>query len=106
MRYVQGSGGSRALALRTAVRYLLDEPDSDRIARSVPPLAREAPDRGGLEVEIEDDLYAELEEEARRQSVSPDLLATHAVMYFLAELDSGRAAARLGDAIKRDAEAK
>jgi hypothetical protein len=58
------------------------------------------------EVELDDDLHAELQRESRRQRVTPDLLAMHALMYYLADLDSGSAAARLGDAMNRDAEAQ
>ena len=58
-----------------------------------------------IELQLEDGLHAELRRESRRQQVTPDLLAMHALMYYLADLDSGRAAARLGDAINRDAEA-
>jgi hypothetical protein len=105
MHYMAGAGGSRTLALRSALRYFLDEPDEGRIARRVPHTARQVDTDEGLEIDVDDELYAELEHEARRQEVTPDLLATHAVMYFMAELDSGRAAARLGDAMNRDAEA-
>ena len=105
MKYVAGTTGSRTIALRSALRYLLDEPEGSRIAKSVPHFARQIDTGGGLEIDVDEKLYAELEREARRQEVTPDLLATHAVLYFLAELDSGRVAARLGDATNRDAEA-
>jgi hypothetical protein len=103
--YVRGTGGSHAAALHTAVRYYLDDWDSGRPAWRVPSLAREAALTSTLEVELPDDLYDELERESRRQDVPADLLATHAVMYFLSDLGTGRAAARLGDAMNRDAEA-
>jgi hypothetical protein len=104
--YVRGTGGSNAVALHAAVRYYLDDSGSGRAAWRVPPLAREEAVAGATEIELDDDLHAQLELEARRQRVTPDLLAAHALLYFLADLDSGRAAARLGAAIKRDAEAK
>jgi hypothetical protein len=104
-KYVRGSGASHAVAFHTAVRYYLSEVDSDRPAWRVPRLARSAVFPDALEVELNDELFAELEREAQRQRVSVDVLATHAVLYFLGDLDSGRAAARLGDAITRDAEA-
>ena len=103
--YVRGIAGSHAAAVQTAVRYYLDDWDSGRPAWRVPRLARNAVFAGALEVDLPGDLHAELERESRRQDVSADVLATHAVMYFLSDLDTGRAAARLGDAIDRDAEA-
>jgi hypothetical protein len=105
-RYVRGTGGSQAAALHTAVRYYLSDCDSGRPAWRVPRLARRDPDAGEVEVEIADELHAELERESKRQRVSTDLLATHALLYFLSDYDTGRVAARLGDAIDdRDAEA-
>jgi hypothetical protein len=103
--YVRGTGGSQAAALHTAVRYYLDDRESGRPAWRVPRLARKAVFTDALEIEIPGDLHAELERESRRQEVPAGLLATHAVMYFLGDLDTGRAAARLGDAMNRDDEA-
>jgi hypothetical protein len=104
--YVRGTGGSHAVALRTAARYYLDDAERGRPAWRVPRPARAAPFAGTLEVEVDDVLYKELEREAVSQDVAPELLAAHAVLYYLADLDTGRAAARLGDALGRDAEAK
>jgi hypothetical protein len=103
--YVRGSGGSRGTALRSAVGYYLGDADSGRAAWRVPPLAREADSGEAVEIELDDEVRAELELEAGRQQVTVDVLAAHAVLYFIADLDTGRAAARLGDAINRDAEA-
>ena len=105
MQYLRGTGDSRAAALHTAVSYYLGDPESGRAAKRVPQFARRVESAGGLEIDVDADLYAQLEREARRQQVTPDLLATHAVLYFLADLEAGRVAARLGDAMKRDAEA-
>jgi hypothetical protein len=104
--YVRGTGGSHATALRTALRYYLDDAEKGRPAWRVPPLARSVPFTGTLEIELADELHRELEREAKSQEVAPELLAAHAVLYYLADLDTGRAAARLGDALGRDAEAK
>ena len=103
--YVRGTAGSDAAAVQTAVRYYLDDWDSGRPAWRVPRLARGARFAGTLDIELDQELHSKLEREALRQDVTTDLLATHAVMYFLSDLDSGRAAARLGDAMGRDAEA-
>jgi hypothetical protein len=106
--HLRGSGGSQADALDVAVRYYLGDADSGRLAWRVPRHYPQWDPRVVLELELEldDDLHGELRRESRRQRVSPDVLAMHALMYYLADLDSGRAAARLGDAINRDAEAK
>jgi predicted transcriptional regulator len=104
--YVRETGGSHGVVLRTAVSYYLGDADSGRAAWRVPQLAREATFARTLELELDEDLHQRLEEEARRQDVPVDLLAAHAVIYFLTDLDTGRAAARLGAALDRDAEAE
>jgi hypothetical protein len=103
--YVRAIGGSHAAVLHTAVSYYLGDADSGRAAWRVPQLVRSATFAERLELELDDDLHSELEAAARRQDVALELLAAHAVVYFLTDLDTGRAAARLGDAINRDAEA-
>jgi hypothetical protein len=55
-----------------------------------------------LTIELTDFGYERARKEAERQGVSVEEVVTHAVMYYLADLDSGRAAAR----IFRDAEAE
>lgn len=104
--YLRASGETPAAALGAAVRYYLGDADSGRVAWRVPRHAGPGATAEPLELSLDDELHGELERESRRQAVSPDLLALHALVYFLADLDSGRAAARLGDAINRDAEAK
>jgi hypothetical protein len=104
--YARGTGGSRDAAFGTAAHYYLGDSDSGRAAWRVPELARTASFAEAIEVQLDADLFARLEDEARRQKVAVELLAAHAVLYYLTDLDTGRAAARLGDAIKRDAEAK
>jgi hypothetical protein len=104
--YVRGTGESLPTALGTAVRYYLGDADSGRVAWRMPQQAGALETGEPLELELDDELHGELEKESRRQEVRSDLLALHALMYYLADLDSGRAAARLGDAVNRDAEAK
>jgi hypothetical protein len=103
--HVRRSGESQADTLDVAVRYYLGDSGSGRLAWRVPRHYMERNPDDELELELDDDLHGELRRESRRQRVSPDVLAMHALMYYLADLDSGRAAARLGDAIRRDAEA-
>jgi hypothetical protein len=104
--HLRGSGESEAEALDVAVRYYLGDADSGRVAWRVPGDYAQRDLNEELELVLDDDLHGELQRESRRQRVTPDVLAMHALMYYLADLDSGRAAARLGDAINRDAEAK
>lgn len=104
--HLRQSGESEADALDVAVRYYLGDAGSGRLGWRAPPDYAKGDTGEELELELDDDLHGQLRGESRRQSVTPDLLATHALMYYLADLDSGRAAARLGDAISRDAEAK
>jgi hypothetical protein len=82
-----------------AARYYLSDRGSGRLALRVPRLeaARRKPALR-LMVELDGDRWRELEAEATRQGVSVEALLEHAVLYFLADLDSGRAEWRiLGD---------
>jgi hypothetical protein len=103
--HLRATGESESDALDVAVRYYLGDADSGRVAWKVPRKTTRPDPAEEIELELEDGLHSRLRRESRRQHVSPDLLAMHALMYYLADLDSGRAAARLGDAINRDAEA-
>jgi hypothetical protein len=103
--FVRDTGTSRDLAVRTALAYYLGDSASGRVAWRVPELARSATFSREIEVELGEDVRRKLEDEARHQEVPPELLAAHALVYYLTDVDTGRAAARLGDAISRDAEA-
>jgi hypothetical protein len=104
--HLRGSGATGADALDDAVRYYLGDSGSGRVAWRAPRHYGRLEAGEELELELDEDLHGQLQREARRQRVTPELLAVHALMYYLADLDSGRAAARLGDAMNRDAEAK
>jgi hypothetical protein len=82
---------------RQAVRYYLSDRDSGRMALRVPRLsgggAREPAME--LELELDDDAWRELDEEAQRQGVSLERLLEHAVVYFLVDLDAGRVERRM-----------
>jgi hypothetical protein len=103
--HVRATGESEADALDVAVRYYLGDAESGRMAWKAPRKLMGADPAEEIELELGDDLHEQLRQESRRQHVSPDLLAMHALMYYLADFDSGRATARLGDAMNRDAEA-
>jgi hypothetical protein len=103
--HLRRAGGTEDDAFEDAVRYYLGDSASGRLAWQAPRHYQALEAREELELELDEDLHGELQRESRRQRVTPDLLAMHALMYYLADLDSGRAAARLGDAMDRDAEA-
>jgi hypothetical protein len=89
-------GSSRDAVIRTAARYYLADRDSGRVAWRVPRFVRgRDPEGAWTDVDLDDDTMDALEEEARRQGIATDRLAEHAFLYFVADLDSGRAGARL-----------
>ena len=98
-RFVARGDGTPTGALRTAALYYLADADAQRPAWRAPRFrSRSTPDPG-LRVAFDDDTWAALAEEARRQGVEPEDLAVHALLYFIADLDSGRLADLLGDAM-------
>jgi hypothetical protein len=85
-------GRSRDAVIRAAARYYLADRDSGRIAWRVPPFVRRDDSNGaGTDVELDEATTEALEEEARRQRIAPGRLVEHALLYFLADLDSRRA---------------
>ena len=87
-----------------AVDYYLADRDSGRPALRVPRFERSAT-AAPLELDVELDARAwdEAEAEATRQRVPLERLLEHAVMYLVADLDSGDVAARIaGDAAIAD----
>jgi hypothetical protein len=83
------------LASRAARHYLSDW-GSGRLTLRVPHFEgpHEKPSLQ-LVVELDDDGCRELQAEATRQGVSVEALFEHAILYFLADLDSGRAESRI-----------
>lgn len=57
-----------------------------------------------LDLSIEDLLWTSLEAEAREQEVEVDRLLEHAMLYFAAEMDAGRATERILDEIEKEEE--
>jgi hypothetical protein len=94
-------GGSVSRLLRMAAHYYLADSD-DELGWRVPSLAREeGADRRGVavQVQLDDATWTALAREARRQRVAVATLATHAVLYFIADVDSGRLAQRMGETL-------
>jgi hypothetical protein len=100
------SGSSRDAVIRTAARYYLADRESGRVAWRPPRFARRDDYPAGTitDVELDQDTMEALETEARRHGIPAPRLAEHALLYFLADLDSGRAALRLGDALEDESE--
>ena len=96
----QGASASRVAAM--AARYYLADSDAEHPARRVPPYAQKAESerlRAGVRVELDDGSWSALREEAGRQHVDIGVLAAHAVLYFMTDVDSGRVAERMADAM-------
>jgi hypothetical protein len=102
-RYGNSQRVTAVQVIRTAVLYYLRERDSDRLEWRMPELARAQP--GGataVEVEVEDETWRSLVEEAAAQSTDPETLARHALLFFLADVDSGRIAGKLARVVRPD----
>lgn len=83
--------------LRGALRWYVEDSDSDRPAWPYPGFLRGSETRGEIqvEVEVEPDLWRSFAAEAAAQGVSPAQLAEHAAFYFAAEMDTGRVTERI-----------
>ncbi len=57
-----------------------------------------------LDLSVEDFLWISLEAEAREQDVAVDRLLEHAMLYFAAEVDAGRATKRILEEIEKEDE--
>jgi hypothetical protein len=90
---------SASAVVRMASLYYLADRDGGRAAWRVPRFTRPPPATDGFDVDLDDDTFAALRQEARDQSVEPAQLAEHALMYYLADLDAGRIAERVGGAV-------
>jgi hypothetical protein len=82
---------------RRAARYYMSDLGSGRMALRVPRLDRRDTARRSmrLAIDLDADSWRELEAEARRQDVTVEALVVHAILYFLADLDSGRVGRRI-----------
>ena len=98
-RFARRGKGSMAKTARMAAMYYLGDRDAGRPAWRAPRFAAAADPSGRLRVELDDDTWEALAEEAERQGVPTEQLAIHALLYFLADIDSGRVAALLEDAL-------
>jgi hypothetical protein len=86
--------GSKSAAVRAASLYYFSARHTDRPAWHVPAIASSGPHANGVRVRLDDDTFRVLAAEADRQGVPPGTLAAHALLYFLADLYSGRRSSR------------
>jgi hypothetical protein len=80
-----------------AAQYYLADRGLKRAARRTPRFRREAgtPDNNlELELDLDREAWTALRQESKRQGVSLEQVLEHAAMYLLADLESGRVAAR------------
>ncbi len=93
-------GASSDAVVSKAARYYLADQVSGRVAWRVPRFLT-VDERGqpaGTDVDLDHATMAALQREARRQGVASGRLAEHALLYFLADLDCGRAPQRVARA--------
>ena len=101
--YARVNSTTEVSVVRLAALYYLADRDANRTAWYVPRFVRH---RASPSAAVEELLgvldhvtVAAIEEEAFRQGVSAPVLASHAVLYFLADVDSGRLAGRVGETL-------
>jgi hypothetical protein len=99
-RLAGSTGGSPSRAVRIACIYYLSERDSERLAWRVPRLAPAGTREYRVNVKLDGALWSALAKEAAEQDVSTEDLAIHAVLYFVADVDSGRQIGLLERAIR------
>lgn len=88
---------SLARSITQAIGYYLADQGSARPGWAYPRFRRDQQPLPTvrLPIEIDDALWDTLAAEADRQGVSTDQLLQHAVLYFVADRDSGRVAERI-----------
>jgi hypothetical protein len=90
--------GDPAAAVRQAVYYYLSDAGSGRAGWSYPRFRRGVEAAGPtieVAVTVDDGTWRAFAGEAERQGVAVEELVRHALLYFAADLDAGRVAARI-----------
>ena len=92
-------------ALERAVWLYLNDSDTDRPGWRYPLFLRDkVTGVTAFQLDLEPSLRDALEDEAERQEVSLAQMATHAVLYYAAELNAGRVTERILDNTSEDDE--
>jgi hypothetical protein len=99
-QFVRQRRDSYSAAVRIAFLYYLSEGDEGRPAwRASRCAGDDALASPGMTVRLDEETWHDVQNEAVRQDVSPAELIRHAVLFFLADVDSGRVGARLERAL-------
>jgi hypothetical protein len=102
--FVRERGRSQSVAGRTASLYYLADRDAERPTWPVPRFASarsaDDPHSVAVTIELDEQTWKAVLQEAERQLVSAERLIEHALLYFLADLDSGRIADRLDEVLE------
>lgn len=100
----RGAGADLPTTVVSAIRLYLNDKDLKRPGWPYPDFLPEKGegDEVRLELDIEEALWGAFEEEAERQGVSVARLASHVVLYFAAELNSGQLTQRIADDLGDD----
>jgi hypothetical protein len=102
--FMGACGESLSGVLRLATDYYISDADKERFVWLVPgQSAQPASGPTGLDFAVDDETWRSLVEEARRQDVDLGALAAHAILYFLADWDSGRVAERFPESSETEA---
>lgn len=101
-RFAPEGDRSTGGVLRTAALYYLADRQAGRPGWHPPRFARDLPRGQPVEFELDDETWEAVTREAGRQGVQPEILAEHAVLYFLADMDSGRLAGRLSGIVEEE----
>lgn len=84
--------------LREAIHYYLSDGETRRVGWSYPRFRRETPPGDAdldVALDVDDVTWRRFEAEAEKQDVPIERLLEHAALYYVADLNSGRVAARI-----------
>lgn len=93
----RGTEVDLAIILDSAIRFYLNDRGLDRPGWLYPGFLPEKEVNGVIELDVEQDLWRGLEEEAGRQGTSVSQLTNHVALYYAAEVSSGRLTQRIAD---------
>jgi hypothetical protein len=98
IEFAERQGGSASRVATMGANYYLADADHLGPGWPVPSFAQNVdPERRHVvRVALDDPTWNALVREARRQGVDISVLAAHAALYFMADVESGRVAQRMG----------
>jgi hypothetical protein len=90
----QRGGGATSLVREAAIYYLSDS-RTNRPGRRHPGFPDSADGQVPVDLTLAESQWSDLEDEADAQGITLERLLEHALLYYLADLDSGRVPRRL-----------